>query len=457
MVVPSTMFLAQIITQSDVILLLGIIILIYCSSFCSASETAYSSCNSLRLKTLAEEKRKGARKAIYITENFEKTLSCILTFNNLVNIACTTIAGYLFGKFIINPTIANLLNTVVLTIVILIFGEILPKARAKANPEKYALRHAGAIYFLLKYAFIYYPFYFLQKQITRKKEIDAVPTVTENELESIIDTMEEEGVIDHDNKEILQGAMSLGEQSAYDVMTHRKDVIFVEENDDIETVKKLFIEYQYSRLPVYSGTRDNVVGIINQKDFFSALLTNSKQPTIKKIMTSAHFVSEEMKLDDVIRELQRAKKHMAIVIDEQGGTSGLVTLEDCIECMLGEIYDEHDEEQDHDNIQKLEDGSFIIDADTELNELFEELKIEHIPETNYTTVGGLIFEKSEELCDVNDVITINTIDEQIDEHGNFISKPISLVFTILAIESKKITQAKLEIIEESPVISNDEE
>lgn len=457
MVVPSTMFLAQIITQSDVILLLGTIILIYCSSFCSASETAYSSCNSLRLKTLAEEKRKGSRKAIYITENFEKTLSCILTFNNLVNIACTTIAGYLFGKFIINPTIANLLNTVVLTIVILIFGEILPKARAKANPEKYALRHAGAIYFLLKYSFIYYPFYFLQKQITRKKEIDAVPTVTENELESIIDTMEEEGVIDHDNKEILQGAMSLGEQSAYDVMTHRKDVIFVEENEDIETVKKLFIEYQYSRLPVYSGTRDNVVGIINQKDFFSALLTNSKQPTIKKIMTSAHFVSEEMKLDDVIRELQRAKKHMAIVIDEQGGTSGLVTLEDCIECMLGEIYDEHDEEQDHDNIQKLEDGSFIIDADTELTELFEELKIEHIPETNYTTVGGLIFEKSEELCDVNDVITINTIDEQIDEHGNFISKPISLVFTILAIESKKITQAKLEIIEESPVISNDEE
>lgn len=457
MVVPSTMFLAQIITQSDVILLLGIIILIYCSSFCSASETAYSSCNSLRLKTLAEEKRKGARKAIYITENFEKTLSCILTFNNLVNIASTTIAGYLFGKFIVNPTISNLLNTVVLTIIILIFGEILPKARAKANPEKYALRNAGAVYFLLKYALIYYPFYFLQKQITRKKEVEAVPTVTENELESIIDTMEEEGVIDHDNKEILQGAMSLGEQSAYDVMTHRKDVIFVEENEDIEAVKKLFIEYQYSRLPVFSGTRDNVVGIINQKDFFSALLTNTKQPTIKKIMTPAHFVSEEMKLDDVIRELQREKKHMAIVIDEQGGTSGLVTLEDCIECMLGEIYDEHDEEQDHENIQKLDDGSYIIDADTDLTELFDELKIEHIPETNYTTVGGLIFEKAEELCDVNDVVTIDTIDEQIDEHGNFISKPISLVFTILAIESKKITQAKLEIIEADPTISNDEE
>lgn len=457
MIVPSTLILARSITQGDIILLLGIIALIFCSAFCSASETAYSSSNSLRLKTLAEEKKPGARKAIYITENFERTLSCILTFNNLVNIACTTIAGYLFGKFIINPTLANLLNTIILTVVILIFGEIIPKAKAKTNPEKYALRYSGAIYFLLKYALIYYPFYLLQRRKAKNKEVEITPTVTETELESIIDTMEEEGVIDHDNKEILQGAMSLGEQSAYDVMTHRKDVIFVDECDDVETVKKLFFDYQYSRLPVYSGTRDNVVGVLNQKDFFTALLKSSKPADIKKIMTPAHFVSEEMKLDDVIRELQKEKKHMAIVIDEQGGTSGLLTLEDCIECMLGEIYDEHDEEQDHENIVKLDDGSYLIDADTELTELFEELQIEHIPESNYTTLGGLIFEKAEELCDINDVITIHTIDEQIDEHGNFLSKAITLVFTITAIESKKITQLKLEISEDTPVVTNDEE
>ena len=461
MVVPSTIILAQNIlgkiTSGDIFLLVSVVILIFCSAFCSASETAYSSSNSLRLKSLAEEKRSGARKAIYIAENFERALSCILTFNNLVNIACTTIAGYLFGKFILNPTISNLLNTVVLTVIILIFGEIFPKAKAKANPEKYALKFSGGVYFLLKYSVIYYPFYWLQRKMTKRKESEVVPTVTETELESIIDTMEEEGVIDHDNKEILQGAISLGEQSAYDVMTHRKDVVFVEENDEVESVKKLFIEYQYSRLPVYSGTRDNVVGVLNQKDFFTALLTSNRPVSIKKLMTTPHFISEEMKLDDVIRELQKAKKHLAIVIDEQGGTSGLVTLEDCIECMVGEIYDEHDEEQDHDNIQQLEDGSFIIDADTELTELFDVLEIEHIPESNYTTVGGLIFEKSEELCDVNDVVNINTIDEQIDEHGNFISKAITLVFTILAIESKKITQLKLEIIQEEPVISKDEE
>ena len=285
MIVPSTLVLAQSITQNDILLLIGIVVLIFCSAFCSASETAYSSINSLRLKTLAEEKKKGSGKAIYITENFEKTLSCILTFNNLVNIACTTVAGYLFAKFVIDPTIANLLNTVVLTIVILIFGEILPKAKAKANPEKYALRYSGAVYFLLRYSVIYYPFYFLQKKITKKKEVDQTPTITENELESIIDTMEEEGVIDHDDKEILQGAISLGDQSAHNIMTHRKDVVFVEENEDVENVKKLFVEHQYSRLPVYSGTRDNIVGILNQKDFFTALLTSNKQISTKKLMT----------------------------------------------------------------------------------------------------------------------------------------------------------------------------
>lgn len=451
MVVPSNLF-AQILTgkaftKVDVFTIIGIILLICCSAFFSASETAYSSSNTLRLKTLAEEKQKGARKAIYITENFEKTLSVLLTFNNLVNIACTSIASYMFVKFIANPTISNLLNTVVLTIIILIFGEILPKAVAKADPEKMALNFSGVVAFLLKYTvFLYYPFYLLQKKALKNKVKNTAPTVTENELESIIDTMEEEGVIDHDNKEILQGAINLGELSAYDVMTHRKDVVFIDINESIENVEKIFLQTQYSRLPVYSETIDNVVGVVNQKDLFTSILSPKNQKnSIKQLMKPIHFVSEVMKLDDLIRELQREKKHMAIVVDEQGGTSGLVTLEDCIESMFGEIYDEHDEVEPENKIITQDDGSYIIDADTELTELFEKLEIENLPETNYSTVGGLIFERAEELCEVGDVIRVDTIDEQIDDHGNFISKPITLVFTILETESNKITKAKLEI------------
>ena len=435
-------------STSDIFSLVGIVLLIMCSAFFSASETAYSTSNSLRLKSLAEEKAAGAKKAIYITENYERTLACILTFNNLVNIACTSIAAYMFAKYITNPTLANLLNTVVLTIVILIFGEILPKAKAKRNPEKTALMFAPITYFLLKYLVIYYPFYYLQKLTFKKKnnELEA-PTVTEDELESIIDTMEEEGVIDHDNKEIIQGAINLSELCAYDVMTHRKDAVFINQDATIEEAKKTFIDTRFSRIPVFKDNRDNVVGILNQKDVFSALLLNKKL-TIEKIMNAPHFVSEEMKLDDLIRELQKEKKHLAIVIDEQGGTSGIITMEDCLESIFGEIYDEHDDVSDEtEPVKKLEDGSYLIDADTEVDELFDMLEIEHKPDTSYPTVGGFIFEIAEELCTEGDEIVWETTDEQIDEHGNFINKHIKMVFTVLKVKDLRIKQLKL-VIEE---------
>lgn len=445
MVHPCSVIASTTFTQGDLLSILGMVLLIFCSAFCSASETAYSSSNTLRLKSLAEEKAHGARKAIYIVENFEKTLSCILTFNNLVNIACTSIASYEFAKFIVNPTLANLLNTVVLTIVILIFGEILPKARAKRNPEKTALKYSAGVYFMLKYLVIYYPFYWLQKA-NKKKSVDAdTPTVTEDELESIIDTMEEEGVIDHDNKEIIQGAINLSELSAYDVMTHRKNAIFVDVDASLEEIKRTFIEYQYSRIPVFKDTRDNIVGVLNQKDLFTAISLN-KKITVDKLMAKPLFVSEQMKLDDLIRELQKEKKHLAIVVDEQGGTSGLVTMEDCIESIFGEIYDEHDEEDKTEKIKKLEDGSYIIDADTEVDELFDTLEIEHKPDTDYPTVGGFIFEIAEELCSINDEVRYETIDEQIDEHGNFTNKHITMVFTVLKINNRKIQQVKLNIV-----------
>lgn len=445
MVHPCSFIASTTFTQGDLLSILGMVLLIMCSAFCSASETAYSSSNTLRLKSLAEEKAHGARKAIYIVENFEKTLSCILTFNNLVNIACTSIASYEFAKFILNPTLANLLNTVVLTIIILIFGEILPKARAKRNPEKTALKNSAGVYFMLKYLVIYYPFYWLQKA-SKKKSVNAdTPTVTEDELESIIDTMEEEGVIDHDNKEIIQGAINLSELSAYDVMTHRKNAIFVDVDASLDEIKRTFIEYQYSRIPVFKNTRDNIVGVLNQKDLFTAITLN-KKITVDKLMTKPLFVSEQMKLDDLIRELQKEKKHLAIVIDEQGGTSGLVTMEDCIESIFGEIYDEHDEEDKTEKIKKLEDGSYIIDADTEVDELFDTLEIEHKPDTDYPTVGGFIFEIAEELCSINDEVRYETIDEQIDEHGNFTNKHITMVFTILKINNRKIQQVKLNIV-----------
>jgi len=288
---------------TDAICLILLIFCLVCSAFFSASETAFSGINMIRMKNYAEEKRKGARRALYIMEHFDKTLSTILVGNNFVNIASTTICAYLFGKFILNPTLANVLNTVIMTIIILIFGEIIPKSLAKANPEKTAMRYSGMLFVIMKILTpITFFFGLLQKAALKKVKTSDEPTVTEDELESIIDTMEEEGVIDHDNKEIIQGAINLSELCAYDVMTHRKDAVFINQDATIEEAKKTFIDTRFSRIPVFKDNRDNVVGILNQKDVFSALLLNKKL-TIEKIMNAPHFVSEEMKLDDLIREL----------------------------------------------------------------------------------------------------------------------------------------------------------
>lgn len=429
----------------DLYLIIAIFVLISFSAFFSMNEMAYSSCNQLRLRSLAEENKKGARKALYIYENHKKTIACILVGNNLVNIACTTIAAYLFTKYISNPTVANIINTVAITIIILIAGEILPKGVAKMNPEKTAMRHSAAMYIVLKVGVVfYYPFYLLQRRFTRHIKTEGTPTVTEDELESIIDTMEEEGVIDSDDADILQGAMNLGETSAFDIMTHRRDVVFISTEDSNEYIKKLFLEHQFSRMPVYKETRDNVIGLLNQKDFFTMLI-EGKETSIKKIMAEPVFVSEETKVGDLIRVMQKTKKHLCIVLDQQGGTSGIVTLEDCLETMVGEIYDEHDDIDNKGNIEKLADGSYKIDADTGIVKLFETLEIENIPRSNYSTVGGFLYEQSEDLCKIGDIISFTTVDEQIDKQGNFIEKTVKLVFTVTKIEKRKIKETLLKI------------
>ena len=194
-------------SPAHIFMLVGIIVLLFCSAFFSSAETTFTSMNALRMRNFAENKVKGARKALYISEHYEMALTTILVGNNFVNILSTTLCAYLFGIYVTNPTVANLLNTVMMTIIILIFGEILPKCFAKTNPEKFALAFSGPLFVLMK---VLYPiviiFYGLQLLLTRKQRAKskATPTVTEDELESIIDTMEEEGVIDHDNKEIIQ-------------------------------------------------------------------------------------------------------------------------------------------------------------------------------------------------------------------------------------------------------------
>ena len=449
---PSPLLLSNTISFNftDGLCLALLIVCMLCSSFFSASETAFSGSNLIRIKSYAEDKVKGARRALYIMEHYDKTLSTILVGNNFVNIASTTICAYLFGKFILDPTLANVLNTVIMTIIILIFGEIIPKSIAKANPEKLALKYSGALYFLMKVLTPFTWFFGLfQKMALKKVETSAEPTVTEDELESIIENMEEEGVLDENNVNLLHGVLDIGERTVYDIMTPRVDMIAIEKNASIDEIKEVFISSQFSRIPVYFEDKDNIVGILNQKDFMKKILKN-QEIKITELMIKPLFVTELLKVDDLIRQMQKEKKHLAIVLDEHGGTSGLVTMEDALEEMVGEIYDEHDEVESA-PIKKNGENSYIIDPDVTIEDLFEYLEIEHLPESEYTSIGGMLYEMSESLPSIGQEFQISAIDDVLNKNNDYVQKIANLKFTITDVEDRRIKSISLSVTREEKI------
>ena len=424
-----------------------IIVLLILSAFFSASETAFSSMNLIRIRSMAENKVKGARKALYIGEHSDRTLTTILVGNNIVNILSTTICAYLLSQFIDNATLLNVMNTVVMTVIILITGEILPKALAKAYPEKFAVKISGIIYVIMK---VLYPlvicFYGIQKLFTKRKnqETNSV-TVTEDELESIIDTMEEEGVLENDESDIIQGALKIKEVTAHDIMTHRVDVVFLEVNAKLEEIEKTFIENQYSRIPIYEGSTDNVVGLLNIKDYFNAKVLN-KKIVLKELMTKPLFTAENTNVDTLIREMQKAKKHLAVVLDENGGVSGIVTMEDCTETVFGEIYDETDQDEVEPIFEKIGENEYNIDADITVEDLFEKLEIETVPEKLYQSANSFLFELSEGVPEKGQKYEYYTVDDILDDEGNLTQHKINMIFTVTKMEGHRIEMVNLKII-----------
>lgn len=444
---PSLLLAAQF-TSVHGLLIAAIFILLICSAFFSASETAFSSMNAIRIRSMAENKVKGARKALYIAEHSDRVLTTILVGNNIVNILSTTICAYLLSQFIDNPTLLNVMNTVVMTIIILITGEILPKSIAKAQPEKYAVRIAGLMFILMKILFpIVICFYGLQKLCTRKQvaEKESNVTVTEDELESIIDTMQEEGVLEDSETDIIQGAIKIKEVTAHDIMTHRVDVVFLDVKASAAEIEKKFIENQYSRMPVFSESTDNVVGVLNIKDYFSAKI-NNKNHSLKEMMHKPLFTAENTNVDTLIKEMQKAKKHLAIVLDENGGVSGVVTMEDCTETVFGEIYDETDQDEKEPVFEKVAEHEFNIDADIMVEDLFERLEIENIPENPYQSVNAFLFGLSEDVPEDGKVYEYFTIDEIIDDEGNLTEHKINMVFTVTKLVDHKIEMVNLKIV-----------
>ena len=404
-----------------------LISLIFLSAFFSASETAFSSVNKIRLKNYVDEKRRGSKKALYIAENFDRALSTILVGNNIVNIAAASISAKVATDLFGGNT-GLVISTVGMTILILIFGEVLPKSFAKENAESFSLMISDVLYMLIQLFTPVTALLVMLKQFVSKlfgHRADT-PSVTEEELKVMVDLSEEEGVIDNKEKELVHRSLDFNDILVGEIFTPRIDMVAVEVNQPIEEIRDIFLRERYSRVPVYEGDIDNVIGILSESDFFSQLV-QGKEVNVRELLRTPLFVVESMRISTLLPELQKSKVHMAIVIDEFGGTSGLITLEDILEQIVGEIWDEHDEAVK--TFQKINDYEYEFNAELPLDEFCDILGIEELESSSHT-LGGWVFEMFER---------IPTVGESFEHE--------SLTVTVRQVENRRIRKVLVRIRE----------
>lgn len=428
-------------TTKHIVILVIIIISIMLSAFFSMSETVFSSVNDVKLKTAVEERKSGSKKALYLCENFDKTLTTLLVGNNIVNTLMSVLAVTLFAAFIKNESYVSLVATAVMTVVLLIFGEIMPKTIGKKYCDTLCFRLSPFIYLL---TIILYPIVIVFRGLQKLVSSEVKSDISEVELESIIDTMEEEGSIESDEVEYIKNIFDLNDRSIEDIMVHRMDVVAIDVTTPIEEVKNVFFESMFSRIPVYDGDKDHIIGILYERDFLKEYI-NKKNVNIKKLMRPAKYVNKAMKVDDLIHELQKCKMHMAIVLGEYGDTQGIVTMEDALEEIVGEIYDEHDEVlEDVNEIKTLEDGSYLVSAEIYVDYLYRELEIGDAPEDSTQKLASFLFEESEEIPEVgNQVKTISKFTKFNEETESYEDYTKEITFEIAEVEDNRIIKVKV--------------
>lgn len=368
-----------------------LVILIALSAFFSASETAYTTVNKIRLQNYVDAGSKKAKTALFIAENYDRTLTTILIGNNIVNIGASSIATLLFVK-LFGPSGAAI-STAVMTILILIFGEVLPKSFAKESSEKFALAFSRPLRILMT---LFWPvvFLFIQlkkvaKHISPIKE-EETPIVTEQELKFIVESIEDEGVLEKQESELVQHALEFDEKTVQEVLTPRVDMTTLDIEDDLQTNIGLVLTERFSRIPVCRGTSDRIIGILHTKDLLEALVRGDAID-LASMVQPAFFVYKTKKLSSLLADFKRNKTHVAIVTDDYGGTVGMVTMEDLLEELVGDIWDE-DEEIIRDFV-RIDSQHFLISGDLTIRELFDHLDLPFSNlESNHTSCGGWALE-----------------------------------------------------------------
>lgn len=377
-----------------------IIILIALSAFFSASETALSSANKIRLKSMADSGSKGAERALKVIKKYDKTITTILIGNNIVNIACSSIATLLTINLMNNISqgsgdiYGSLVSTIATTVIVLIFGEVLPKSIAKDNAESFSIIVSAPISFLMM---IFTPFsalfILLKKGVAKLLRTKDSVSFTEEELKAIIEESEDEGVLETQESNLVRSALEFDEITVDEIITPRVRIVAVDISESVDSVREKFLTEEYSRMPVYEKTLDNIVGIITEKDFFKAYEKNGSDLTIRSIMQETIYLPHLLKISEVLKMMQKQKCHISVVLDQHGGTLGIVTMEDILEELVGEIWDESDEVKAP--VTLVTENVFEIYGEVSLNSLrryFKSRDIELDIDSEAHTVAGWILE-----------------------------------------------------------------
>ena len=370
--------------EGDSISLIIIVLCVIMSAYFSATETAFSSLNRIRVKNMAEKGNKKAQLVLTMSENFDNLLSTILIGNNIVNILSASLATVLFVNWL-GSEAGPSVSTAVTTVVVLIFGEISPKSIAKESPERFAMFSAPILKVLM---FILTPFNFLfglwKKMLSRVFKSDSSRSITEEELITIVEEAEQEGGLDEEESTLIRSAIEFSEVEVKDILTPRIHIEGVPEDATEEEIAKVFTETGYSRLPVYRESLDHITGVIYHKDFHNYVYNTDKD--ISSIIRPAIFVTPNKKIDELLKELQQQKSHIAFILDEYAGTIGLVTLEDIVEELVGEIWDEHDEIIQE--IVQVSETEYHVLGSANIEDLFEQFDIDE--ELDVMTASGWV-------------------------------------------------------------------
>ena len=353
--------------DGSITLLVALVILVAFSAFFSASETAFSSLNQIRLKSRAEDGDTSAARVLAMSEKYDKLLSTILIGNNIVNIAAASIGTILFTQMLGQERGATV-STIVLTIVVLIFGEVTPKSLAKEMPETIATA-VSPVLNLLMLLFTPLTWLFTQwkKLLGHFVHSGEADTITEGELMTMVSEAENDGELTDRESKLIRSAIEFDDVEVEEILTPRVDVVAVEDNISLEELAQTFAESGYSRLPVYHGTIDNIIGVVHEKDFYIARL--KKATKIDDLVVPTLYTTGSTQISQLLRTLREQHHHMAVVVDEYGGTEGIITLEDILEELVGEIWDEHDEEEVL--YGKISDDEYWVDGKCDLEEFFD--------------------------------------------------------------------------------------